>query len=216
MIGRINKYGRIRGGRDVSRSGRSTSAADLPLDHRLSFKPSPDEHWTFEDDGSLCMNGVDIGEMVDDEREDVRFLCCLTRALHDYQLFVWAKGGKGQADFNAKVFALQDKIHGRLGDIYDNLTGGMKIELSDGEFWLNNINVRKVINLFYQNPSERVRQYLIGLRDKLGLILSKHRTTKRYNGVHKEVDTLFHDISLALEYIPADAPPRLGDGRGYV
>jgi len=107
------------------------------------------------------------------------------------------------------VNALQDKIHGRLGDIYDTLTGGVNFELQEGEFWINGVNVRKVINLFYQRPSENARRYLMTLRDKLGLILSRRRSSKRYDGVHKRVDLLFRDVNLALEYIPADAPPRL-------
>lgn len=214
MIDYINKFRGIGGRRGVSRRGRADHPSDLPLDKRLTYDPYPDEHWTFEDDGRVHLNGVDIGQMVDEERNDIQFLCGVSRGLQHYQLHVWSRGGKGKADFNAQANALQDKVHGRLGDIYDSLTGGLHFELLSGEFWVNNINVRKVINLFYQRPTEKTRQYLVGLRDKLGLILSRRRSSKRYDGVHREVDILFKDVSLALEYIPADAPARLvGDVR---
>ncbi|HQC51198.1 MAG TPA: hypothetical protein PKW68_05300, partial [bacterium] len=91
----------------------------------------------------------------------------------------------------------------------ERVTGGINFELQSGEFWVNNINVRKAIQLFYQRPTEKVRIFLMGLRDKLALILSGSRSSKRYDGVEREVSALYSDICFALEYIPADAPPRL-------
>ena len=69
--------------------------------------------------------------------------------------------------------------------------------------------VRKVIHIYYRRPNEKARRYLMSIRDKLSLILSRVRTSKRYDAVYKEATSLFDDISLAIEYIPADAPPRL-------
>jgi len=209
MINYINKFRKTDARRGVSRGRKADRSSDLPLDRRLSYDPYPDEHWTYEDDGRIYLNGVDMQEMIDEERDDIQFLCGTSRGLNHYQRHVWSRGGKDKADFNARVNALQDKIHGRLGDIYDTLTGGVNFELQEGEFWINGVNVRKVINLFYQRPSENARRYLMTLRDKLGLILSRRRSSKRYDGVHKRVDLLFRDVNLALEYIPADAPPRL-------
>ncbi len=209
MINLIDKYRRTGGVRSSKGARKSERSTDLPLDKRLSYKPSPDEEWSFEEDGRVHVNGVDIEEMIEEERDDVKFLCGTSNGLDKYQHFVWSKGGRGQADFNAKVRSLQDKVHGRLNTIYDDLTGGVRFELHDGEFWINNINVRKTIILFYHHPTEAARRYLMTLRDKLDLILSSRRTNKRYDGVQEYASALFKDINLALEYIPADAPPRL-------
>lgn len=209
MLNIVNKFRRIdRKGR-ISDDDRTEGASDLPLDKRVTFDPSPDEHWSFEDDGRIHLNDLDIMQLVDEERHDVRFLCGVSSGLHQYQLFVWGKGGKVMKDFNAQVAALQDKIHLRLGGIYDDLTGGIHPEVDDGELWVNNINVKKVLRLFYRNPSEKFRRYLMGIRDKLNLILSSRRSSSSYDVVYKQANMLFKDVNLALEYIPADAPPRL-------
>ncbi|MBT3181334.1 MAG: hypothetical protein HN337_02360 [Deltaproteobacteria bacterium] len=209
MINLISKYRRtdkVRGSKGTRKSARSS---DLPLDKQLTYKPSPDEQWSYEEDGRVHVNGVDIEEMVEEERNDVKFLCGVSHGLDKYQHFVWSKGGKGECDFNAKVRSIQDKVHGRLNTIYDDLTGGVRFELQNGEFWINNINVRKTIVLFYHHPTEAARRYLMTLRDKLDLILSSRHASKRYDGVHEYASALFKDINLALEYIPTDAPPRL-------
>jgi hypothetical protein len=105
--------------------------------------------------------------------------------------------------------ALQDKIHLRLGGIYDDLTGGLRSEMDGGELWINNINVKKVLGLFYRNPSEKFRQYLIGIRDKLDLILSRRCSSSSCDVIYRQAGMLRRDVGLALEYIPADAPCRL-------
>ncbi len=215
MVELINRFRKSDAVGRSGGSGRTTSASDLPLDHRVTFKAGPDEQWTYEENGRIQVNDVDIEDMIDKERSDIQFLCGVSRGLQLYQLDVWSKGGKGMSEFNAKVGALQEKIHFRLTNIYERVTGGINFELQSGEFWVNNINVRKAIQLFYQRPTEKVRIFLMGLRDKLALILSGSRSSNRYDGVEREASALYSDICLALEYIPADAPPRLvaRDGR---
>jgi len=214
MVEKIRRYERLRS-RSVSGGRETASSSDLPLDEKLSFNPSPDEHWTFER-GQICMDGLDMEDMARNEDKDIKFLAGLSSAVHEYQLYVWSKGGKNQADFNARIRALQDSVHSKLCRIYDNMNHGVSFEMQDGELWLNNINVRKVIYAFYRNPSESVRKYLISLRDKVGLIMSRRQASKRFDGIYKEADSIYKDLELALEYIPADAPPRISEHSGLV
>lgn len=188
--------------------------SDLPLDHRLSFYPSFDEKWTFDEERWIRLNDVSVEEMLADGGDDIQLLCGLSHGLGGYQQHVWTKGGKSLEKFNGVVNALQNKIFGKLGKIYDAITGGVRFESNGEDFWINNINVRSVLNLYRLRPTQKARQYLWGLRDKLGLILSRRQSSTMYDGISKQARELFDEISLALEYIPADAPLCLGAGSG--
>ena len=209
MFNGINKLRRTSTNSRLGRRGRTSRKADPQLDERLSFKPFPDESWTFEGDSHVFLNDEDVGEMVREERDDVRVLSGLSQGLSEYQNFVWSKGGKGFGKFNATVTSLQDRILGRLGGLYDGLTGGVNVEYSGEDFWINNVNVRSVLKLYWQRPTEKARRYLMGLRDKLDLILSRQRSSTKNDAIALQSKQLFEEITRALEYMPADAPPRL-------
>ncbi len=206
-----------RSGRLDRDSSSVEGASDLPLDHRLTFEPDKEEKWTFERDG-VYVNGVLVDDLVNDGKKnrDVALLCGASRGLQEYQLFVWSKGGKTMAGFNARVQSLQDKVHGILAHLYDALTGGVDLDLSDGDAWLNNVSVRKMIQLYIQNPTVRRRQYLMGLKDKLALILSRRRSNSIHDAVRTEAEDLLEEIDIALDFMPASAPLRLVGGGGRV
>ncbi len=183
---------------------------DLPLDRQLTFNPTKDERWTFEEERRICLNGVDVAELVCEGGNDVRLLSGVSQGLSEYRTFVWSKqGGKGQAKFNARVMSLQDTIVHRLGNIYDGMTGGVHIECAGENFWINNVNVRAVLMRFRVHPTEQVRLYLMGFRDKLHLILSRQQSSTRSDAIHDQARKIFDEIEDALECLPADAPPRL-------
>lgn len=207
-----------RSGRITSGSDDVTGAEDLPLDHRLSFEPEKDERWTFEGDGKICVSGIDLEELINSARteRDVALLCGASRGLQEYQLFVWSKGGRDEAQFNGRVQALQDKVHGILAHLYDSLTGGVDFDFSDGEAWLNDVSVRKAIHLYVQNPTVNRRQYLIGLRDKLGLILARRRSNSIHDAVRTEAKVLLDEIKMALDMVPANNVLRITDGSSRV
>ncbi len=144
----------------------------------------------------------------------MRLLSGLSQGLHDYQQHVWARGGKGFSQFNATVTSLQDRILGRLGGMYDSLSDGITVEFSGEDFWLNNVNVRSVLKLYWLRPTEKARRYLMGLRDKLTLILERRRTTSRHDGVRLSAKRILDELTLAVEHLPADAPLLLSDGSG--
>ncbi len=183
----------------------SQSVSDLPIDHRLTFNPSSDEKWTFEDD-HIFYNGYDVNELIDEQANDIGCLNGISYGLDEYRQYVWQQFGQGNGKYNATVDALLGKVLGRLGNIYDGLVGGVSFEFSNGDFWLNNINVRKVLNLYRVRPTNKARCYLVGLRNKLGLILESQNGNHRYDGVHEIAKQLFHEISCTLDQIPiADA-----------
>lgn len=210
-VNRLKELGRrfkVTGGSGASRAVES----DLPLDHQLTFSPQRDERWTYEE-GRVFLNDVDVREVMCEGTNNIGVLCGLSQGLCEYQQHVWEKGGKEFAKFNGTVSCLQDTISGRLGTIYDGLTGGVRFECNGEDFWINNVNVKSVLNLYRIKPTDKARRYLYGLKEKLGLILSRRQSSTRYDGVHDRARQLYSEIGSALEFVPADAPLCLGDGR---
>lgn len=203
--------------RRIFPKGRSSRAidgpADLPLDRQLTFEPGPGEKWTFDEDRGICVNDIGVKEMLASSGNDVGLLCGLSYGIYEHQRYVWSRGGKGHAVFNAAANSLQGTILERLGTIYDGLTGGVHFECDGSDFWINNVNVDSVLRLYRLRPTEKARTYLFGLRDKLGLILSRQRSSTRYDGIRIQASRLIDEITLALECIPSDAHCRLLDGR---
>lgn len=182
---------------------RAEGATDLPLDHRLTFSPSKDEKWTFEGD-QIYFNGYDVGELINEAGNDVQYLCGLSGGLDQYRQHVWEKGGKSAGKFNGRVNALLEKILGRLGGIYDGLFSGVRFEYTGGDIWINDVNISSVLKLYKLRPTRKARCYLVGLRNKLGLIISAQNGSARFDGVMSEAERLFHEISCALDNITPD------------
>jgi len=203
----LSPKSRISGGKGAGRR------EDLPLDHQLTFSPEKDERWTFKDERSLCLNDEDVNELVNQNKGNIGLLCGISLGLSEYREFVWAKGGKGNARFNGEVLSVQDKVLGKLNHIYSGMTSGVRFELNGDNFWINDVNVTTLLKLYRLRPSEKARIYLIGLRDKLGLILSSRETSTRFYGAHEKAQELYVEISRATEYLTPDAPLCLPAGR---
>ena len=213
MFSYIDKLRNIPSRQKVGRREGSSAQEKRPLDRKLTYTPFPDENWTFEGGCRICLNDVDVREIIRDGRENVPILSGLLQGLYDYQQHVWSRNGKGHSRLNGAVASLQGTILDRLGGLYDGLTDGVRVECQGDDFWINNVNLRSVLELYWRRPTEKVRRYIAGLRDKLALILSRQRSTTRYDGLHLNADGLFDEISLAVEHLPPDAPPRLVSGK---
>lgn len=202
FIGRLNRSdrkGRMRGGREVSRS------SDLPLDHRLTFNADTDQKWSYKDE-QILFNDVDVKEIVSESASDAGVLSGLLHGLAEYQDHVWGRGGKEFAKFNGTVASLQGTILWRMGSLYDGLTGGIHFECVGNDFWINNINVRSVLAFYRLRPTDKARHYLLMVWRKLDLILSRRHHSTRYDGINDRAKSLFLEVSKALEHIPPDAP----------
>lgn len=178
-------------------------ASDLPLDHRLTFSPSKDEKWTFEGD-QIYFNSYDVGELINEAGNDIQYLCGLSGGLDQYRQHVWEMGGKSAGKFNGRVNALLGKILGRLGSIYDGLFSGVRFEYTGGDLWINDVNIGAVLKLYRLRPTRKARCYLVGLRNKLGLIIGTQNGSARYDGIMPEAERLFNEISCALDSISPD------------
>lgn len=196
-----------RGGVERSRS------VDLPLDHQLTFQPDPTEKWTFKND-RIFVNDDDANELINEHGNDIGFLTDASVGIELYKQYVWKCGGQGQAKFNAAVNALQGKIAGRLGSLYEGLVGGVRYEYADETLWINNVNVQAVITLYRLRPTIQAREYLKGLRTKLFLIIARQHSNPGVNGIHDVVDKYIGQIDIALEtHSPADTPLLVADTR---
>ena len=182
---------------------RTEGATDLPLDHRLTFSPSTDEKWTFEDE-HIFFNGFDANDLINESGTDVHYLSGLSAALDQYRQFVWMRGGKSAAKFNGTVNALLEKILGRLGGIYEGMFSGVHFEYNGGDFWINGVNINAVLKLYKLRPTRKARCYLVGLRNKLGLLLSSQSGSHRCDGVAAEAERIFSEIAMALDSIAPD------------
>lgn len=214
MASDVGRLRRLLSRKRVSSSGHSECEPQTAaLDPYLSFVPSSGEKWTFRDESGILVDGLPIGELVDEGRENAGVLGGLLQGLFDYQQHIWSLGGREKEKFNAAVLSMEGKIQGRLGELYDGLTGGVKFECADGNFWINNVSIRAVLDYYRRNPSENVRIYLSGFRFKLGLILEHRQSSTRYDGIERQARELYEEISVAIECPPPDVVPRLTDGR---
>ncbi len=186
----------------------SALAPDQSLDSRLSYnsEEGESEKWTFENN-RILVDDEDVGDIVNRHAHDIGVLSSVSYGLEKYRQFVWAIN-KGNDQFNGAVQGLQEKVLGRMGNIYDDITGGVRFELNRDRLWINNVDVRSVINLYRLRPTHKARAYLKGLRDKLGLVLSRQKSSNRIDGVHSKASQVMAEISAALLQQPADEPPR--------
>lgn len=216
MSSDINRLRRLWSRKRVGPSGREGSSPpeEALLDPWLSFVPSSGEKWTYRDESGILIDGFPVGELVDEGGEGAGVLGGLLQGVSDYQQYVWLRGGRGHEKFNAAVAAIEGKIQGRLACLYEGLTGGVKFESDGDDFWVNNVSIPAVLGYYKRNPSENVRIYLLGLRDKLGLILGRSRSSTRYDGVEQQARELYEEISVALENASSPPYPRLGPGSG--
>lgn len=205
MLNALNRL-KSSGSKRTDRARESGRTSDLPLDRRLSFTPSRDERWNY-DDGAILLNDMDVKEVVRECSNEVGVLCGVSEGLNEYQHFVWSKGGKEYAAFNGVVDAVQHTIQGRLTNLFDGLTGGVHFEWMGEDFWINNVNVRSVVKLYALRPTQAAKCYLEGLRDKVGLILSRRQASTRYDAVYEEAQSLYEEIDHVLNTVsPASVP----------
>ena len=165
------------------------SQAQELFDPSFSFSPEPQEHWTFED-SRIVLNGEDASELIDHHRDDIGFLSGFSGGLELYRRHVGEGSGEQRGKFFGVVQGLQEKIHRRLTGIYETLTSGVHVELSSGQLWINNIDVRAVMSLYRLRPTQKARVFLRGVRHKLALILGRGTDRHALEQTLDEIDTL--------------------------
>lgn len=186
-------------------SGRGVSGAvkELPLDHQLTFKRDANEQWSFRDD-RIFINDIDVEEVIGYESRDVRLWCGVSEALMEYKDEVMRRNGKYKAKFFAKVSAVQDRVVGNMKKLYDEKTDGLYLSLGDGEVLVNNFNVRAFLAMYHMRPTSKARQFLMGLKSKLALILVNRNGTPQYERVHRVIRQLYEEVLGALDIPPLE------------
>lgn len=168
----------------------------------LPFKRSPREEYTFEN-GRICLNGVDVLSLIDDEKTEIGFWADLASAVDEYRRTVWSRYGSDRRDFNGQTQGLLDKLLNKLTHAYEEMTGGIRVQLFGERLWVNDIDPKVVLALFLSNPTEDRRSYLKSIRTKLALILEGKVGKSFSNGIMEEAKKIFYQIHAALENIPS-------------
>lgn len=196
---------RLRIGSVRSGAGRSVdeSRDDLPLDHQLTFRRDVSEEWRYKD-GRICVNNIDIEDVLQYESRDVRLWCSVSEALMEYKNDIVRRGGMDRSRFMSRVDAVQDRVLYNMKRLYDEKTDGFYLSLGDGELLFNNFNVRAFLAMYHIRPTSKARQFLFGLKSKLALILVNRNGTPQYERVHRVIQQLYEEVIDALEVPPIE------------
>lgn len=186
---------------------RTGSASSQPDVGRLGYKKAPQEEYTFEN-GRVLLNGVDVLTLVDSDAE-VSIWAGLASAVDEYRKTVWLRYGTDWRDFNGQTQAILDKLLNKLTHAYEEMTGGIRVQLHGGRLWINDIDPKVVLALFLSNPTEERRRYLQSIQTKLALILEGKVGKAHSNGVVEESRNIFRQIHQALENSPSHSSPPL-------
>ena len=205
---KIRELNRKNLGRKSGDSGEESSEASLdPFLTYISFNSGSSgqrEKWQFKD-GKIQLDDEDLNQEINKYSHQISFLSHVSHSLNQYRDFVWGRGVRNNEQFNGAIQGMQEKVLGRMGNMYDGLTCGVHFELESERLWINNIDVRSVINLYRLRPTVKARMFLKGLYDKLALILGRRHDSKRYHGVHAHAEKVFSEIAHALAHTaPAD------------
>ncbi len=197
-----------------------TDKADDPLNpfeeaqnYRLPFKRTPYEEYTL-DDGQICLNGIQVSSLIDTHETDIPLWTGLVAGVQEYRNAVWLRYGTNKPHFNAQAQGLLEKLLNKLTHVYEEMTGGIKVQLQGDKLWINDIDPKVVLNLFLSNPNEERRRYLTSIQTKLGLILAGKTLKSPPDGVLQVAKRMYHQIETALQDHPSSHPVRLlADGR---
>lgn len=159
------------------------------------YQRSPHERYTFEG-GEILLNSLNVESLID-SGVDISLWVGLASAIEEFRKEVWAKCGNQYGEFNARAQAVLDKILGKMTRVYEEVTGGLRLQILGGKVWINNIDARAVLVLFLARPDEKRRRYLASVALKLGLIL-EGRTGNSLNGHGESVRKLYQEIQEAL------------------
>ena len=166
------------------------------------YQRSPGERYTFEN-GQIRLNGIPLSNLIageaGEDRPDISLLAGLASAIDEYRKEVWKKEGKHYAAFNGAAQGLLDLIGGRMLHVYEEVTGGVRLQMANGRLWINRIDPRAVLTLFLANPTEERQKYLKGFLYKLDLILAGKIGNPRSRGIFSAAQQLREDILQALD-----------------
>ncbi|MDP2600038.1 MAG: hypothetical protein Q8P84_04800 [Deltaproteobacteria bacterium] len=176
--------------------------------YRLPFRRAPNEEYSFEN-GKILLNGADVSGMINIPDPDIAFLVGLSAGVEEYRNTVWVRYGTDKRDFNGQAQGLLEKLLSKLSHVYEETTGGVKVQLQGGKLWINDIDPKVVLALFLSNPTEERRRYLESIQAKVGLILQGKAVKSHIDGLVAEAKRIFHQIETALQNQASPSHPPL-------
>jgi hypothetical protein len=198
-------WGGVERGGAIDRPG----VGELPgrpgfLDRDLTFYRDG-LRWTFAS-GRICIDGMEVGRLINDNPENVGFFMGLAEGLNDYRkrIAVSRRSQDQFAKFEATVDALLTKILGKLKKFYDQKMSGLSWTLQNGQLILNGINIRSFLSLYRIRKTDKARRFLKGLRSKLEALMENRRESPDYERIRDIVTDIHREID--AEFMAEEAP----------
>lgn len=195
---------RDRGSRPV---GPSTEEGIRPILDKEFSHYRDGMRWSFTD-GKILLDGEDVNKLLDSHKTDIRAWLGIAGGIDEYRKVVnqQAREQNQFVKFEAIAEALLGKIMGHLKKVCDQKTSGLTYSIENGQLILNRINVHSFLALYRARRTEKARQFLKGIRDKLGYLLGSPEHEK----IRGMVQRLYDEISDDLGKTPEDSrSPRL-------
>jgi chromosome segregation ATPase len=155
--------------------------------------------WTFSS-GRVCVDGMDVNKLVNDNPENVGFFMGIAEGLNDYRKKI-LKSRREQdqfAKFEATIDALLNKLLGKLKKFYDQKMSGMSWTMQNGQLILNGINIRSFLALYRIRKTDKARKFLKGLRSRLEALLENRRESPDYERIRDAITDLHREINAEL------------------
>jgi hypothetical protein len=183
-----------------------------PLDRDFTFDRDG-HHWTFED-GRIYIEGQEVNEVVNSS-EDLALWLGVIGGLTDYKQFVLnrTQSPSESRGFFTVIDAMLDKLMGKTGKFYRDKLFGVSWKLDRGELVINGINIHSFLALYEQRKTAKAKSFLIGLRDKVQMILANKAGSHDNERIRETAEKLSDRIKVALGDDGASSPPLLNSGR---
>ncbi|GEM_PF-2811867 len=197
MINKIRQF--IGGTRLGERWGLSSNVARprRRRDRRATWRRAAGEVWTLAH-GVVCVNGRDVESEVSSDRRDVAQWCQLSETLQEYLDWAFAEESPVFQELASAIHGVQNRLLKKIRRVYDERTSGVTLTWGDGSVLLNNVNVRAILAMYHVRPTDKARRFILGLQQKLALILCQHEASPQVSRAAGAVRDLYHDICTSL------------------
>lgn len=184
-----------------------TRGLEIP-DEKIEERPS--ETWEFRRgsltfnfmDGKILMNQQDLSKLISENLKNLgtAYWTQVARRIEEYRQWVLRHISDPEqlAAFAAMVYALLNKIEGRVKKKYDETIDGVAFYLESGQLLLNGINVSAFVQMAGKHPTKKAKVFLKGLKNRLSLMLSNRFGNPNYERIRSVVEELSSEIDKEL------------------
>lgn len=177
--------------------------ASTALDPKATFRRAPGEEWTF-DGQHILLNGHEADALLEPGEGDIGAWCALVDALGEYRDWAHVHQSMHRERLNHVIGGLQERALLQLRRVYEERMGGLAFAWGDGQFLLNNINVRAMLAMYHVRPTQKARRFLEGLRSKLALILCNQTASPHVARAQTIVRAIYDEVCTSLATPAAD------------